>query len=175
MREPAFVTHGGLDAVPRDEVDLHVPHRSRSIGWFYPVVLIITVVLAWLWWRELRPPPEPPPAPAAVAPQPPPPEVVEALRTAQRQIDGDQLTTPPGDNALESYQTVLRRQPGNVEARAGIDRIAAIYAQWAQIAEHKGSPGRARRYIEKALIAKPDDPALLAELQRLETRESAPR
>ena len=52
-----------------------------------------------------------------------------------------------------------------------IDRIAAIYAHWAQIAEDKGSPARARRYIEKALIAKPDDPTLLAELQRLETRE----
>jgi len=170
-REPAFVAHDGLVTAPRDDVDVPPPRSSRRIGWFYPVVVVVTACLAWVWWRELRPPPEPPPTPAAVAPQPPPPEVVEGLRAAQRQIDGDRLTTPPGDNALESYQAVLRKAPGNGEALAGIDRIAAIYAQWAQIAEEKGSPARARRYIEKALIAKPDDPTLLAELRRLETRE----
>jgi len=170
-REPAFVTHDGLGAVPRDDVDVPPPRPRRRIGWFYPVAVVVTALLVWVWWRELRPPPPPLPTPAAVAPQPPPPEVVEGLRAAQRQIDGDRLTTPPGDNALESYQAVLRQAPGNGEALAGIDRIAAIYAHWAQIAEEKGSAARARRYIEKALIAKPDDPALLAELRRLETRE----
>ena len=95
-------------------------------------------------------------------------EVVELLRKAQRQIDDDHLTTPPGDNALDSYRAVLTKAPGNGEALAGIDRIAAIYVQWAKIAEGKGSATRARRYIEKALLAKPDDPALLAELRRLE-------
>jgi len=170
-REPAFVTRDGLVTAPRDEVAAPPPRPARRIGWFYPVVVVVTACLAWVWWRDLRPPPKLPPTPAAVAPQPPPPEVVEGLRTAQRQIDEDRLTTPPGDNALESYQAVLREAPGNGEARAGIDRIAAIYAQWAQIAEDKGSPARARRYIEKALIAKPDDPVLRAELQRLETRE----
>jgi len=170
-REPAFVTRDGLGAAPHDDVAVPVPRPPRRIGWFYPLVVVVTALLAWVWWRELRPPPAPPPTPAAVAPQPPPPEVVEGLRAAQRQIDADQLTTPPGDNALESYQAVLRKAPDNGEARAGIDRIAAIYAHWAQIAEDKGSPARARRYIEKALIAKPDDPTLLAELKRLETRE----
>jgi len=173
-REPAFVARDGLVPAPRDEVAAPPPPPpppSRRIGWFYPVVVVVTACLAWVWWRDLRPPPKPPPTPAVVAPQPPPPAVVEGLRTAQRQIDEDRLTTPPGDNALESYQAVLRKAPGNGEARAGIDRIAAIYAHWAQIAEEKGSPARARRYIEKALIAKPDDPTLLAELARLETRE----
>jgi len=170
-REPAFVSRDGLVAAPRDEVAAPPPPPSRRIGWFYPIVVVVTACLAWVWWRDLRPPPKPLPTPAVVAPQPPPPEVVEGLRTAQRQIDEDRLITPPGDNALESYQAVLRKTPGNGEALAGIDRIAAIYAHWAQIAEEKGSPARARRYIEKALIAKPDDPTLLAELQRLETRE----
>ena len=169
-REPAFVA-GDLSAEPSDETGVQVPRPRRRIGWFYPAVVVVAALLVWVWWRELRPPPPPPPTPVAAEPQPPPREVVELLRAAQRQIDADQLTTPPGDNALESYQTVLTKMPGNGEARAGIDRIVAIYTHWAEIAEGKGSPQRARRYIEKALLAKPDDPALLAELKRLETRE----
>jgi hypothetical protein len=167
-REPAFVGAKGLDLRrPGDGVAPPARHSFR-IGWFYPAVVAVTGLLAFFWWRELRPPPPPAPAPVVAQPKPPSPEVVELLRKAQRQIDEDHLTTPPGDNALESYRAVLRKAPGNGEALAGIDRIAAIYAQWAKIAEGKGSAARARRYIEKALLAKPDDPALRAELRRLE-------
>jgi len=165
-REPAFVGAQGLDLHGESDAVTFRERRSWRIGWFYPSVVVVTALLAFFWWRELRP--TPPPAPVVAQPQPPAPEVVELLRGAQRQIDDERLTTPPGDNALESYRAVLRKAPGNGEALAGIERIAAIYVQWAKIAEAKGSAARARRYIEKALLAKPDDPELLAELRRLE-------
>ena len=167
-REPAFVGAKGLDLHGEPDGVVLRERRGPRIGWFYPSVVVVTALLAFVWWRELRPPPPPPPAPVVAEPEPPSPEVVELLRKAQRQIDDDHLTTPPGDNALDSYRAVLTKAPGNGEALAGIDRIAAIYVQWAKIAEGKGSATRARRYIEKALLAKPDDPALLAELRRLE-------
>jgi hypothetical protein len=167
-REPAFVGAKGLDLHGNTDGAVFREPRSWRIGWFYPSVVAVSALLAVFWWRELRPPPPPPPAPVVAEPEPPPPEVVELLRTAQKQIDDDHLTTPPGDNALESYRAVLSKAPGNGEALAGIERIATIYVQWAKIAEAKGSATRARRYIEKALLAKPDDPALLAELRRLE-------
>jgi Flp pilus assembly protein TadD len=50
----------------------------------------------------------------------------------------------------------------------GIARIARIYAQWAALAEDRGNLGRAQRYLRKALTLAPDDPALEAELRRLE-------
>ncbi|RMF88228.1 MAG: hypothetical protein D6739_00445 [Nitrospirae bacterium] len=151
-REPAFVTGRAEGPPPRP------PRWRRGPGLFYPLALALALFLAYLWVRPAVAPEAPAPKAAAVSP-----EVRELLAIARRQRADDRLTSPPGDNALETLREVLRRDPDNAEARAELRAIARTYARWARIAAAKGARGRARRYVERGLRVDPTD----AELHRL--------
>ncbi|MCX7562756.1 bifunctional serine/threonine-protein kinase/formylglycine-generating enzyme family protein [Xanthomonadaceae bacterium XH05] len=58
------------------------------------------------------------------------------LAQADEDIAARRYTTPPGRNALERYRLVQRFEPANVQARVGIERIAATYLRLAD--EHAG-------------------------------------
>ncbi len=156
-REPAFVTGKGTDAPPP------LPVQRRGPGWFYPLVAVVAALLVYLWVRPAVAPERPaPPAASAVSP-----EVTQLLEIARRQRADDRLTSPPGDNALETLREVLRRDPKNAEARAELHEIARTYGKWARIAAAKGARGRARRYVERGLRVDPTDETLHAQLREL--------
>ncbi|MBF0370197.1 MAG: SUMF1/EgtB/PvdO family nonheme iron enzyme [Magnetococcales bacterium] len=52
-------------------------------------------------------------------------EVQELLAEARQDMRSLRLTRPEGENALEKYEAVLKLDPGNSEAQAGIDHIVA--------------------------------------------------
>ena len=54
-------------------------------------------------------------------------EVIQLLAKGQRQIEQSRLTKPVGDNAYETYLSVLEKDPGNVDALAGLEKIAQKY------------------------------------------------
>lgn len=72
------------------------------------------------------------------------------LALAQRDISQRRYSAPAGRNALERYQLVQRIDPGNREARAGIERVAAVYLQFAD--EHAGDqdPSLWLGYLQRA-------------------------
>ncbi len=72
------------------------------------------------------------------------------LELANRDISERRFSAPPGRNALERYQLVQRIEPGNREARAGIERIAAVYLRLAE--EHAGDedPSMWLGYLQRA-------------------------
>ncbi|MDX1424574.1 MAG: tetratricopeptide repeat protein [Kiloniellales bacterium] len=87
-------------------------------------------------------------------------QVAGLLARADAQAARLALTTPPGDNAHETYREILAVQPDNEAALAGIKRLGATYADLARRAAAKGDLRAARRYAAKAEALAPDHPAV---------------
>ena len=54
-------------------------------------------------------------------------EISWLLTKAEEDISANRLTLPEGNNALEKYREVLYLDSGNVQARHGLIRLAALY------------------------------------------------
>lgn len=59
--------------------------------------------------------------------RPPDPEIERLLARAEQQLAARRYATPRGDNALETYQSVLEREPDNRAAQRGLAQIAEAY------------------------------------------------
>ncbi len=156
--EPAFITGKGAEGPP------HLRPPRRSFGWFYPLVAAVSLLLVYVWVRPAvqEEQPQPPPAATAVSP-----EIAQLLGVARRQHADDRLTSPPGDNAVETLREILKRDPKNGDAKAELREIADTYGRWGKIAAAKGARGRARRYVERGLRVDPTNDALHAQLRDL--------
>jgi tetratricopeptide (TPR) repeat protein len=84
------------------------------------------------------------------------------LAYARQALDNYRLVTPEGDNAYEYLSTVLRQDPENATARAGIEEIVVIYRTLATDAVENNEFERAGRYLDRALRIQPANPDLLA-------------
>jgi hypothetical protein len=102
------------------------------------------------------------------------PRLDELLARARQQIEALALTSPPGDNALETLQGVLAAIPSQPDALQGIQDIASKYAILAAQADKRGERNLAKRYLDKGLRLVPDHPDLLAIEKRLALAPSAP-
>jgi eukaryotic-like serine/threonine-protein kinase len=107
------------------------------------------------------------PAPAPAAPRPSRTaalreqlRIVGLLRGADAALARDQLTSPPGENAYDKYREVLSIDPGNAEARAGIQRVGGRYIALARDALAKGDRQHAQDYLEQARKVAPRHPDL---------------
>jgi len=87
--------------------------------------------------------------------------------------DGRHLSFPDGDNAIDLFREVIKRDAGNVAAAQGLARIAAFYARGARSAYERGFNAVTDDLIEKGLRAAPDDKALLKLKADLAAREAA--
>ncbi|HQW80907.1 MAG TPA: protein kinase [Pseudomonadota bacterium] len=70
-------------------------------------------------------------------------------------VIGRKLSSPPGDNAIEIYQQVLRLDAGNAEAVQGLARIADFYESKARAALDRGSITGCNLLAESGLSADP--------------------
>lgn len=97
-------------------------------------------------------------------------ESLERARTAMRER---RYTDPEGDSALQYYNSVLTQEPGNGEAREGLQRIAAVLHERAQssFAEHRID--EAARTLEQLQTIRPDDPAWADLDRRIKAAQSA--
>lgn len=104
---------------------------------------------------------------------PPPREaddVSVALESAQAAMEAGRLIEPEGDNALESYRSVLETEPENEQAQAGIDEIVTRLVERANTALDQGRVRDALELVSAAETIRPDAQGL-AELQsRVEER-----
>ncbi len=82
------------------------------------------------------------------------------LEKAKAQVAQGRLGKPPGDNAYESYQTVLALDPGNAAARAGIRMLADKQLLLAKTAQGKGKLDDALELLTQGLIFAPEHPGL---------------
>jgi len=87
--------------------------------------------------------------------------------------DATHLSFPPGDNAIDLFREVLKREPGNAVAAQGLTRIAAFYARGAQRTFDRGLDTFTEELVEKGLYAKPDDAVLLKLKAQVAARAAA--
>lgn len=132
------------------------------------------------------PPAEPPPAAVLpVHPAPVPMPVPEADPTrierfqaledvARQQIAAKRLTTPPGDNALETVQRMQAENPGAPAVAELLEAMADTYRRWGMLAERTGNADDARRFYERGLRVLPGDPTLTGLLRSVEERGNRP-
>ena len=59
-------------------------------------------------------------------------QIKALLSKASKQFRSDKLTSPPGNNAYDSYQQVLSLEPDNKVALKGIEDIASEYLEQAE-------------------------------------------
>lgn len=88
--------------------------------------------------------------------------IVELLARARQQLDARRLTVPEGDNALETFQEILRIDPEHEEAHTGLDYIAAEYFRLAKQDQSEGRLQKSLEYIDKGLAIRPQNDDLIA-------------
>jgi hypothetical protein len=134
-------------------------------------------------------PPDRPPADEAVteppqalvaAQDPAPPRsaprassVADLLAAGAAALADDRLTFPQGHSALDRFSAVLRLEPENAEALAGLQEITARYQQLAAEAIEEGELEEADRFVARGLRIDVEDGALLELRQKLNDLLSA--
>jgi tetratricopeptide (TPR) repeat protein len=162
------------------------------------MILLLLALPAGLRWLPQAPPENVFPAPlpdtaSRPLPTPPPPDTplrasapLEAppapredsaeseprqlLARAEAQLRERKLTTPPGDNAYETYRDLLARRPEHPAALAGLRRIAEEYLKLAREAE----ANKQQEWIRKGLAVWPEHPGLLALQEQIKPPAPAP-
>ena len=81
----------------------------------------------------------------------PTPSVAELLSEANGLFEKQQFLTPENRNAVSLYQEILRREPQRGEAQKQLDRIAAIYEEWAETKYISEQDGDAQTYYLRYL------------------------
>ncbi len=97
-------------------------------------------------------------------------QVDKLLTLGDKALQGDRLSTPPEDNASYYYTEVLRLDPKNREARAGLTKVAMRYASLAERAIAKNGYRRAQDYVTLGLRAHDTEPGLLKLKQKVDTQ-----
>jgi hypothetical protein len=160
-------------------------------------VLAVAGTLTWRWLRSppaspsnvVAPATTPSASPAVPTPGEPAGDSVDTaglsrldtpalLARAGKYLDdgfksglGEKFGYPAGDNAIDLFREVLKREPGNATATQGLARIAAFYERGARSALDRGLNTGADELIEKGLRAAPTSEGLLKLKAELAARE----
>jgi len=84
---------------------------------------------------------------------------------------GEKLDFPPGENAIDMYHEVLRRESSNAQARNGLSQIAAYYEKAARDALKNGLFTATDEFIDKGLRADPNNQTLTSLKAELAKKE----
>ncbi|MEH6579119.1 MAG: SUMF1/EgtB/PvdO family nonheme iron enzyme [Amphritea sp.] len=96
------------------------------------------------------------------------------LAQVEEQIKRTQLSKPPGNNAVASLREVLRLQPNHPQAKAGLKRIADLYAKMARDQIEAGRNAQSRTYIDQGLTIIANHEELLALQKELDVALATP-
>ena len=89
-------------------------------------------------------------------------KISQLMERAREQAAGWALTTPAGNNALETYQEILTLEPDYKPALEGIKQLGVKYADLVVVLKKHGDLARAERYLLKATEFAPDHPSVQA-------------
>ena len=77
-------------------------------------------------------------------------EIDGLLRAARDDINANRLTSPAGRNAFERFSKVLRMDPENAGAKAGLEAVVERYIGLAKRAYRRGDAARVATYLARA-------------------------
>ena len=86
--------------------------------------------------------------------------IKDHLVAAEAALTAFRLSTPADDNAYSHYQAVLELDSENTAAKEGIQHIVDRYAWLIDRAIKSENYGKAKVYLDRAKLIKPDDAAL---------------
>lgn len=118
----------------------------------------------------------PPPEPVAKPPVDENARLAALLRECDAHLRANRLTSGKGGNASDCYGEVLKRDRGNAQALAGLDRIAERYADIAAAAVQRGNAKQTKNALEQLARLNPNHPRLTElreQLARTETTAKA--
>jgi len=78
-------------------------------------------------------------------------KIKRLLREAEKALAGNKLTYPRNDNALDRYKQVLQMEPGNLQAKSGLQMIPLRYVEMARGAAGKNDIAKAKTWLKRAL------------------------
>jgi serine/threonine protein kinase len=87
-------------------------------------------------------------------------QVAKLLQQCQKHFNAQRLTTGRGGTALACYQKVLRLEPDNPQALAGLKAIENRYVEWAKKALSQKRFDKVEKYLTSLEKVNPDSPAL---------------
>ena len=91
-----------------------------------------------------------------------PDEPDRLLERAEASLAALRLTSPPGDNAVEQFNEVLRLDPGNAAAKSGLHQVVEKYVDLTNAAINNRQFDRARRHLERAEAIEPASQELMS-------------
>ena len=100
-------------------------------------------------------------------------EVARLLAVAEADLKARRLTSPVGNNAWDRYRQVLKLQPTNLEAIAGMERVIGSYMELFSAAVGQEDFDIAEGYLAKVRDLHPDSPVLGEGKQHLEAAKQA--
>jgi tetratricopeptide (TPR) repeat protein len=100
-------------------------------------------------------------------------EINRLILLAEYQFENKKLSTPSGDNALETYQKILAKYPNNEQARNGIKKVHEKYLSWAGFYHQRNEFKRAKLFYNKALDIDPSNNLAKTNLQNIAQEEAA--
>lgn len=92
------------------------------------------------------------------------PDISQLLSECNQHLKANRLTSGKGGSALSCYQKVLKMEPTNAKALAGLNKIEARYVKWAKRALQKDQKDKAKQYLANLRLVNPQLP-VLAELE----------
>ncbi len=101
-------------------------------------------------------------------------EIARLLERAEQQIEARKLTTPPGDNAHETFRQIGRLDGGRTAAEQGMRRLAELYLELARGRQRSGNLNQSLAFVDRGLEVQPGDTALLALREEIRGRQTRP-
>lgn len=99
-------------------------------------------------------------------------QILGLLAQIESQVARQNLTTPSGDNALETLRTLAEIDPDHTAVPALRQRIVETYRLWARQAERRGQWEFARTYYQRALRVEPTNREVTRLLDGLDRRRA---
>ena len=129
-------------------------NRPDGPGQKGPVVVHVPITSPPRKTAESAPPmtvkPIPPSERRSAKPKPDP-RIAQGLKKADQYLRAYNLTAPAGRNAYDAYREVLKLDPNNTEAKRGIKKVGARYADLADKELKRGNLDKAMGFIKTGL------------------------
>ncbi|MCB1775837.1 MAG: protein kinase [Candidatus Competibacteraceae bacterium] len=151
---------------------LHIEQGLQQIPDHQPLLALRQEVRKQLREAQAAPPP-----PAVKPPVDDNARIAALLSECAGHLRANRLTVGRGGNAADCYNEVLKLDRGNVDARAGMERIADRYADLVTAALQEGKLARARSYLGRMESVDPNYrqlPRLRQQLTLAEIPKPAP-
>jgi formylglycine-generating enzyme required for sulfatase activity len=88
------------------------------------------------------------------------PDFSRQLATCEIHLRANRLTTGRGGTALSCYEAILKQDPTNTKALAGLTQIENKYVAWIENALRRGQKNRAKRLLASLRMVNPESPKI---------------